>query len=63
MKIFTVREFIQMTGSEPVQDDMNRLNCAMSGKVGHEKCGYCNFNELPKFMVLCINCGQCGKNE
>ena len=62
MKIFTEKEFIEMVGSAPEQDDLERLNCPDAGKIGHSSCGYCVTNNRPKFMGHCIKCEKCKEN-
>jgi hypothetical protein len=49
----TAAEFKAKTGSPPQLDDLDRVNCAQAGKVGHNDCGWCEACDRPKFMCLC----------
>lgn len=42
--------FFAATGSEPMQDDMDRVNCSQAGMSGHWSCGWCADDNLPRFM-------------
>ena len=46
-------EFIKSTGRNPVDDDLERANCAKAGQVGHYGCGVCKHGQ-PVF-----NCADC----
>lgn len=41
-------EFVNATGREPEQDDLDRANCAKAGKPGHFYCGVCACGQ-PRF--------------
>lgn len=47
-------EFKQITGYEPVLDDLERVNCPHGGEVGHHGCGVCAAHGKPVFM-----CSKC----
>lgn len=49
----TIYEFIEATGREPVDDDMERVNCVDAGQPGHYACGWCK-HDLPRFC-----CAEC----
>jgi hypothetical protein len=51
----TIAEFTAATGREPVNDDMERVNCVEAGAIGHYACGWCK-HELPYFC--CATCMQ-----
>ena len=46
--------FRDIVGSEPVQDDLHRVNCRESGTVGHLMCGWCNDHGAPRFRCGCL---------
>lgn len=48
----TAERFIQATGFEPENDDLERCNCPDVGKIGHRFCGWCFLHNQPVF-----NCG------
>ena len=45
-------DFIQMTGREPIQDDLERCNCDKAGTPGHYTCGVCKICNCPKFECM-----------
>jgi hypothetical protein len=47
--VITVAKFIQTTGREPENDDMERVNCAVAGSVGHFFCGWDHRADRPVF--------------
>ena len=50
----TEKQFIEMTGSEPVQDDLERTNCENAGQAGHHYCGVCPDHNKPRFICGCF---------
>ncbi len=46
----TKYEFKQATGFDPLQDDMERVNCIKAGELGHECCGWNDKTNLPVFI-------------
>ena len=42
--------FKKATGTDPVDDDLERSNCPEAGKVGHWACGWDHDANLPIFM-------------
>jgi hypothetical protein len=46
----TAKQFEQITGRPPEQDDLERVNCPQAGSIGHEHCGTCPVCNLPRFM-------------
>ena len=53
MKI-TKEYFIEKTGIEPKDDDLERCNCLMAGEFGHNCCGWFFVHEKPIIMCGCI---------
>jgi hypothetical protein len=48
----TAEYFTAATGSEPVQDDLERANCPCAGlQMGHSQCGWNIAANLPVFMA------------
>lgn len=47
--------FIAMTGREPQQDDLNRVNCEQEGEIGHGSCGWCHIHNAPRFQCVCLS--------
>ena len=47
----TREQFILSTGAEPVDDDLDRCNCAKAGQAGHYSCGWNRKHNMPVFMV------------
>jgi hypothetical protein len=41
--------FIEATGHEPEQDDLERANCPKVGQIGHFMCGWDEKQNLPRF--------------
>ena len=46
----TAEEFLQVTGNEPSDDDIDRCNCDEIGEVGHQSCGWNEEEQLPNWM-------------
>ena len=38
----------------PKDDDMERVNCSITGTYGHYQCGICPKHKKPRFMCGCI---------
>ena len=51
--MITSEQFKQATGREPEYDDMERVNCADAGQIGHYACGWCR-HDRPYFT--CAGC-------
>jgi hypothetical protein len=49
----TKKKFIEATGSEPRQDDLERCNCKKAGEVFHYSCGWCEEHDKPRFICGC----------
>lgn len=43
-------KFLKSTGYVPENDDLNRCNCNLAGKLGHQQCGWCKTCDKPVFM-------------
>ena len=51
MSEITREMYIQATGFEPVDDDLERCNCLKAGQAGHHNCGWNTTYNLPCFMA------------
>lgn len=49
MKI-TAKMFKHATGYEPVDDDLERVNCSKAGQLAHVSCGWDHERNMPVFM-------------
>ena len=49
--MITRQQFIEATGREPVQDDLERVNCPKAGTPGHWMCGWNKAHNRPQFEV------------
>lgn len=49
--MITAELFKQATGQYPRDDDLERCNCELAGKLGHWYCGWNYKENLPVFMV------------
>ena len=49
----TAEEYLAKVGIEPIQDDLERVNCEDVGKMGHDSCGWCCHHDQPRFMCGC----------
>jgi len=49
--VITREKFIEATGREPEQDDLERVNCPDAGKPGHWSCGWNAEKNRPVFEV------------
>ena len=50
--VITAEKFKQATGHEPTNDDLGRCNCQIKG-FGHDRCGWCDVHDQPRFICLC----------
>ena len=49
----TAREkFIEATGREPQDDDLERVNCKQAGEIGHMCCGWDDVDDKPEFETM-----------
>lgn len=46
------KKFKDITGTDPVNDDLDRVNCPDAGQAGHWQCGTCA-HDYPRFLVDC----------
>jgi hypothetical protein len=46
-------EFLDKTGREPVDDDLERVNCEYAGYPNHLGCGWCEGHSAPMFQCCC----------
>jgi hypothetical protein len=49
--MITRHMFVQATGRQPHDDDLDRCNCEKTGEVGHFWCGWDDAQEMPRFMT------------
>jgi hypothetical protein len=49
--MITAEHFTRRMGTPPVQDDLERSNCAQAGQPGHTQCGWDEEFDLPVFVV------------
>lgn len=45
------KRFVEATGREPEQDDLERCNCPDAGAIGHLCCGWDNAADKPQFEI------------
>lgn len=57
---WTAQDFKKNTGVDPMDDDLERVNCSTPGTVGHLMCGVCKHN---KPMFMCSACFYIRKAE
>ena len=51
----TAEMFKEATGSDPINDDLDRCNCPKAGNMGHWQCGWDTEANLPYFMTGKLN--------
>ena len=52
-------KFKRKMGYKPQDDDLERVNCKLAGKIGHSLCGWCKIHDKPRFMCGClVNAGD-----
>lgn len=49
--MITREKFVEATGREPEQDDLERCNCERAGQIGHLCCGWNALLNMPQFEV------------
>lgn len=49
-------QFKEATGSEPINDDLERANCPLAGRLGHSDCGVCQHGRP---VLTCLGEGGC----
>lgn len=49
--MITREKFLEATGREPVNDDLERCNCSQAGALLHLCCGWDEKEDKPQFMV------------
>ncbi len=47
------KEFEEIAGFPPDNDDLDRANCPHAGEIGHYQCGICDNCKKPRFLCLC----------
>jgi hypothetical protein len=53
-KNITKKKFKAAMGRDPVQDELERCNCAAAGRIGHWGCGWCEEHNKPMFACPCM---------
>lgn len=48
--MITAKMFKEATGYEPVDDDLERVNCKKAGQMAHFSCGWDYERNMPVFM-------------
>lgn len=48
----TREKFIEATGREPEQDDLERVNCKQAGEIGHLCCGWDEISDKPELETM-----------
>jgi len=54
MRKVTEKGFLRAVGHLPAEDDMERTNCTLAGRLGHYNCGWCKEHQKPRFICGCI---------
>lgn len=49
--MITREQFVEATGYEPENDDLERVNCTRAGELGHFFCGWNTDLNQPQFAV------------
>lgn len=49
-----IHQFKARMGREPVDDDLERVNCPHTGAIGHWHCGWCPEHDEPRFECGCV---------
>ncbi len=52
-QIITTERFKELTGIDPIQDDLERANCKSAGIFNHICCGWCSKHNKPAWWCLC----------
>ena len=52
--MITEKEFKEMVGFAPENDDLDRANCDKAGEIGHMFCGICDKHKKPRFICGCL---------
>jgi len=47
-------EFVKRFGFEPVEYDLEKVNCDKVGILGHLTCGVCDQHKLPRSQCGCL---------
>lgn len=47
----TREKFVQATGREPQDDDLERCNCQSAGRAAHSCCGWSEEHDKPQFEI------------
>jgi len=54
---YTAYEFRALHGRDPINDDLQRLNCPTVGTPGHWQCGLCVEHNKARFVCGCLKEG------
>ena len=52
--MLTSKQFEELVGAPPVEDDLERANCGKAGEAGHHMCGICKEHNKPRFICGCF---------
>ncbi len=53
---YTAEQFEYRYGRPPEHDDLDRINCAIAGDIGHQQCGWCvDCNGPRMFCQFCVS--------
>jgi hypothetical protein len=52
-KRITAKKFKAAMGRDPIQDELERANCAQAGEMGHWGCGWCENCNKPRTICPC----------
>lgn len=59
----TAQEFQEATGHEPMDDDLERVNCPDAGRIGHVTCGWCAKHQRPVAWCLTKKCRKQAQSQ
>jgi hypothetical protein len=51
--MITAKAFKKATGRDPVDDDLERVNCTDAGQFRHMSCGWCKGHNRPVYECGC----------
>jgi len=52
-KGYTEEQFNVAAGRYPIEDELERVNCAKAGHAGHYLCGWCDKHDKPRLICGC----------
>jgi len=51
--MITLAQYVNVMGSGPPYNELERCNCANEGEQGHRYCGWCSAHNKPRAMCGC----------